>query len=105
MKFSLLLILFSLFTLPAFSQQLAFQGDGNQSPTVYPNPAVDFIGINHAEGVQEIHLYNLVGKRLKVFSVIEGRMYFIGDLPKGLYLVQFFNAENEVIVTKRLNKQ
>ena len=105
MKQFLLLAFLASFTSISYGQSLAFDDQGDKELTVYPNPAVDYIGVTQTEDVREIHLYSLVGKRVKTFTVVDDRTYFIGDLPRGMYLVQFFNRENEVITTKRLNKQ
>lgn len=103
-QFVLLAFLVSLATIGS-GQSLAFNEQGDKELTVYPNPAVDYIGITQTDHVREIHLYSLVGKRVKTFTVVDDRTYYIGDLPRGMYLVQFFNPKNEVITTKRLNKQ
>jgi hypothetical protein len=106
MKQVVLLVLLVFLTSLGFAQALASNGGPGDEVTVYPNPAVDYIGLTQASAeVREMHVYSLVGKRVKTFTVVDDRTYYIGDLPRGMYLVQFFNPKNEVITTKRLNKQ
>lgn len=73
---------------------------------VFPNPATNYFGITETEGVQKIYVFNLVGKRLKQFlDVARDKHYFIGDLPRGMYLVQMVGNNNQVIVTRRVSKR
>ena len=73
---------------------------------VYPNPATNYIGITEPEGVKKIYVFNLVGKRMKLFQdIAKDKHYFIGDLPRGMYLVQMVDTRNQVIVTRRVSKR
>lgn len=73
---------------------------------VFPNPATNYFGITETKGVQKIYVFNLVGKRLKqFFDIARDKHYFIGDLPRGMYLVQMVDANNQVIVTRRVSKR
>lgn len=73
---------------------------------VFPNPATNYFGITETDGVKKIYVFNLVGKRLKQFlDVARDKHYFIGDLPRGMYLVQMVDAQNQVIVTRRVSKR
>ena len=75
--------------------------------TIYPNPTIDFIGIKNTDSnkVARIAIYNLVGKKMKSFPVIEGKKYYIADLPEGLYLVQMIGTDTKVIRTQRMTKR
>ncbi len=75
--------------------------------TIYPNPTTDFIGVKNTDSnkVTQITIYNLVGKKMKNFPVIEGKKYYIADLPEGLYLVQMIGADAKVIRTQRMTKR
>lgn len=73
---------------------------------VFPNPATNYFSITEINSVQKIYVFNLVGKRLKqFFDIAEDKHYFIGDLPRGMYLVQMVDAQNQVIVTRRVSKR
>ena len=114
MKHFLLLFSFlalSLLTLPPVQAHSIGRPDsGNILVTdpiqVYPNPATHYFGITETEQVNKIYVYNLVGKRLKQFvDIAQDKHYFIGDLPRGMYLVQMVDVNNQVIVTQRVSKR
>ncbi len=73
---------------------------------IYPNPANDFITISNAEGISSIEVYNLIGRKVKVFTdVTEGSTFDVSDLPKGMYLLRLLDEENDVLITKRISKR
>lgn len=73
---------------------------------IFPNPAVSHISLTSAEGVKEVIVYNLVGRKLKVFTDITAdKKFYIGDLGKGIYLIQIMSKQNKVIITRRVSKQ
>lgn len=73
---------------------------------IYPNPAVNFIGLNEVAGVSSIIIYNLVGRKMKNFNAQkEGEKYNVSDLPKGMYLVQFKGKDGKVLTTQRMSKK
>lgn len=112
MKRIVLSISFVIFAL-SVQAQLAYSGDNaravreveNTSLQVFPNPAVDYITISSSQSVQHITVYNLLGRKMKSFTYIEGDRYFIGDLPKGMYLVQMTGKDARLISTQRLSKR
>ena len=75
--------------------------------TIYPNPATTHIGLSASEGVARILVFNMVGRQVKYFQVMAGEdnRYFVGDLPRGIYLVQLLGGNNEIITTKRVSKR
>jgi hypothetical protein len=73
---------------------------------LYPNPARDFIRISNADGVDQLEIYNLIGRKVKTFNnVHEGASFNVSDLPKGVYLVRMLNDDNDVLTTKRISKR
>lgn len=73
---------------------------------IYPNPAVDYISLTETQGVTEIKVFNLVGQAMKQFNIAyAGEQFYVGDLPKGMYLVQIKGANDKVLTTQRLHKQ
>lgn len=73
---------------------------------VFPNPATTHISLTDVSGVKRIAVYNLVGRLLRVFEeVVEEKNYYIGDLPRGMYLVQILGDQNKIITTKRISKE
>ncbi|MFT5168700.1 MAG: hypothetical protein ACI8P3_003945 [Saprospiraceae bacterium] len=71
---------------------------------VYPNPAVNFIGLSDAEDVKKIIIFNVMGREAKSFDVEKGMKYDVADLKRGMYLVQIVGMNNKTITTQRLNK-
>lgn len=111
MKHTLLLALFIICGLTAFSQNRfsnsaqANKANVHSDVKVFPNPAVDFIGVTKADKVRKIRIYNLVGRQMKNFDAVQGEKYYVGDLPRGMYLVQLVGENKRVITTRRVNKQ
>ncbi len=113
MKKTLLVLLFVISGLAA-QAQLAYSGGDNgrssrnaEAPVlqVFPNPAVDYFSITNDPSVEHIVIYNLLGRQMKSFTYTEGDRYFIGDLPKGMYLVQMTGRDSRLITTQRLSKR
>lgn len=72
---------------------------------VYPNPVQTHFSINNNTQVKDIVVFNLVGKELKRFVYSDNERYFLGDLPKGIYLVQFLDRQKNILTTRRVNKR
>lgn len=75
--------------------------------SVFPNPAVDFIGLSDADSksVNKITLLNVMGRAVKTFQVEKGMKYNVASLKRGMYLVQLVDHKNKIITTQRLNKR
>lgn len=84
-------------TRPAFSNKLELQ--------VFPNPVQTHFSINNNTKVKDIVVFNLVGKELKRFIYSDDERYFLGDLPKGTYLVQFVDRQKNILTTRRISKR
>ena len=73
---------------------------------VYPNPATNFIMLKNSTGVQEVRIFNLIGRQVTNFTDIsQGQSYPVADLPNGMYLVQLIDANNDIMSTHRMNKR
>lgn len=70
---------------------------------VFPNPAVNHIEVNDNTVVRQVSIFNLVGRKVKQFSYAQGEKFFVGDLPRGMYLVQLIGDRNAVLTTRRIN--
>jgi Secretion system C-terminal sorting domain len=101
---SIALIIFASLTLSA---QIERKNDSAIRPTlsVYPNPATEYISVNHEEVVRNIYVFNLVGRKMRVFEVEKGERYEIGDLPNGLYVIQLIGKDSKILTTQRLTKK
>ena len=72
---------------------------------VYPNPAINYIHITDNKIVSKLAVFDLIGKKVKNFSYDEGNKFYVGDLRKGIYLVQLLDENNKVLTTKRISKE
>jgi len=72
---------------------------------IFPNPATEYIELTENDKVAKVVVFNLVGKELKRFDAGNGQRYSIGDLPKGLYLVQLLDKNSKTLVTQRVSKR
>ncbi len=72
---------------------------------VFPNPVTNHFSINNQKEVKEIIVFNMVGRAMKRYKYVAGEKYFVGDLPKGMYLIQFLGAKSKIITTQRVSKR
>ncbi|MDB4768660.1 T9SS type A sorting domain-containing protein [Saprospiraceae bacterium] len=71
---------------------------------VFPNPATEYFQLaDKNDLVDQINIYNIVGKKMKTFKVVDDKKYYLNQFPKGMYLVQLVSSKNKVISTQRLN--
>ncbi|MFT5832438.1 MAG: hypothetical protein ACI97N_000049 [Cognaticolwellia sp.] len=115
MKQLLQTILFSLILVFAVTiSATAHNGDDDKVTTqqtinndirVYPNPAVDYIRITDNDNVSKVWIYNILGKRVKAYDVeVSGMKFDIRDLPRGMYIVRLIDNNEELVMTRRINK-
>ncbi len=114
MKKYLHLILLSLILV--FAMNVAFANNGEPEPPnyvtvdsyndirVYPNPAIDYIMITDNDNVNQIWIYNILGRRVKTYDVERNTKYDIKDLPRGMYIIRLVDRNSELIMTRRINK-
>ncbi len=103
-----LILLFSFCLLSSFAiGQTSFRTFGNTSAAVelqvFPNPAVDYIQVSTNQAVERVAMFNLAGREIKAFTYHAEDKYYVGDLPKGMYLVQLVGAQNRRIATRRIS--
>lgn len=82
----------------------AVSGSSGNGPTVYPNPAVDFIQIQDGSDVKFIEVHNALGRKILDFNAVNSGRYDIGDLPKGMYMVRMLDRNRNIIRTQRISK-
>lgn len=113
MKQALPLLLF-LFLAVAVSAQTSFSdrlsiamldNDEKVELKVFPNPATQYIGVTKNNVVKQIAVYNLVGRQMKSFRADAGERHYIGDLPRGMYLIQLIGTDDKILKTQRVNKR
>lgn len=87
---------------------LALRAQSSQLPelAVFPNPVSDNIFVqDHADAVAEVIVFNLLGKKIKSFEAAKGDNYYVGDLPKGVYLVQLVGRNKQTLKTQKMDKR
>ncbi|HET8810523.1 MAG TPA: T9SS type A sorting domain-containing protein [Flavobacteriaceae bacterium] len=64
---------------------------------LYPNPAIETFQINSQQNIKKIHIYDLYGKLVKNYTLQEN--YPVGDLTKGIYMleIQTFDGQKQVL--------
>ena len=72
---------------------------------IFPNPASDYIKVDHQNVVEKLRVYNILGVELKALKVEESDSLTITDLPKGMYFVQLLDYEGDIIKTVRFFKR
>lgn len=111
MKQALLSIVFlfsvsALATAQKSNSQLALNSSAKKIEIkVFPNPVTNHFSINNQKEVKEIIVFNMVGRAMKRYNYVAGEKYFVGDLPKGMYLIQFLGAKSKIITTQRVSKR
>ena len=73
--------------------------------TVFPNPSTDYIQLKHAEGIDQLMIYNVLGQPMKHYEVKEDQRYAVLDLPTGTYLASLMDHRSEIVRTIRFQKQ
>ncbi|WP_370087979.1 choice-of-anchor tandem repeat GloVer-containing protein [Ekhidna sp.] len=76
--------------------------DGQETITVYPNPAVDYIKID-SRHVKKVELYDLRGTKALTSDDVNQQIN-LKTLDKGLYLIRLYNENGKVIGTERFIK-
>ena len=76
-----------------------------QNLRIFPNPSSDYFALTSSAGIQKIVLYNVVGRTVRTFEVLEGKKYYIADLPDGMYLAGLIGNGGDVLRTMRISKR
>ncbi len=107
MKQTLLSLFFFMVMFGAASAQTTAKGPIDRPGlAIYPNPAVEYIAVNDEDAiVHQIVVFNLVGKKIRTFEAEPDERFPIGDLPKGMYLVQLLDSDSKIINTQKVNKK
>ncbi|HAD11340.1 MAG TPA: hypothetical protein DCF33_02770 [Saprospirales bacterium] len=101
MKQTLLLFFFLLAAIA-----LRAQNTPRPELSVFPNPTTEFVSVqDQADAVGQLNVFNLLGKKVKAFEASKGEQYFLGDLPKGVYLVQLVGKNKQVLKSQKVEKR
>ncbi|MBR9920383.1 MAG: T9SS type A sorting domain-containing protein [Bacteroidetes bacterium] len=72
---------------------------------LFPNPATDFFMLDGDQVVDQIVVYNLLGRPVRYFRAQEGARYDMAGLPDGFYLIGLQNEDAGTLKTVRLSKR
>ena len=72
---------------------------------VSPNPANDYFNVVSNINFNRIQLYNILGKPLKSYRPSLDNTYQLNDIPGGIYILRFMDANNQVLKTIKLYKK
>ncbi|MCB0704012.1 MAG: T9SS type A sorting domain-containing protein [Saprospiraceae bacterium] len=72
---------------------------------VYPNPTTDFFMLGGDTVVDQVVVYNLLGRQVRSFHAYQNARYDLSGLPDGIYLVSLLNEEAGTLKTVRLSKR
>jgi len=85
---------------------LSAQQGSKKDLSVYPNPTTEYIAIqDNNDAVGYLAIYSAVGRKLKEFEFTKGEHYSIGDLAKGIYLVQILDRNRQLLTTQKVEKR
>lgn len=62
--------------------------DGENPFIVYPNPAKHLVYIQGDINIDFIYVYDELGKLVKKMDLKGGKIFFVGDLPQGVYFLE-----------------
>ena len=88
-------------------QGLFAQPPKNNLVKIYPNPATDFISVEESSTtpIGFLSVFNLMWRNLREYHFEKDEQYYIGDLPKGIYLVYLQDKTRKTIATQRIEKR
>lgn len=82
---------------------------GDNSVSVYPNPARDYVNVifDKQTNVRTIAIYNMIGKTMRVFKPADNNSarLDLDAIPSGVYFVRLMDAEGKVVATRRFTRQ
>jgi len=99
MKNALLLFAFMLLGLGLTAQSVT------EDLRIFPNPVSTTFQIGYSERVDKVSVINMVGREVRNFNYAADSSYNIGNLPRGMYLVQLTDNSGGVIHTQRVKKE
>jgi hypothetical protein len=75
---------------------------------VFPNPARSSVNVVYDDnlGVKNIGVYNLIGKMVSIYKVNSTSAKLdVENLPSGIYFLRLFNAQGNVVATRKFTHQ
>lgn len=72
---------------------------------VFPNPVTDSFQVVDNIIVDEIVIYNIIGRKVRTFTHESNKKYSLGDMPDGMYFISLISENNGVLKTLRISKR
>lgn len=74
---------------------------------VFPNPMTDYFQLegNDANDVQQLVVYNLIGRQVRSFDATVANQFDMSGLPGGIYLLGMVGDEGDIVKTVRISRQ
>lgn len=96
------------YVLRKFSTGISNTPQADYGISFYPNPAHGTLNVVFDEnaGVKQVAIYNLIGKSVSSFKVAGSNSQLdIDNIPAGIYMLRFMDAQEEILATRRFTKQ
>ena len=75
----------------------------DESLVLYPIPIKNYLSWNSTYIFDNIEIFDLLGKRIKVFNYVQNNSVNLSDLKTGIYSIRFSN--NDISITKKVIKE
>jgi hypothetical protein len=73
---------------------------------VFPNPTTEYFSVeDHNDAIGELSVISLAGRKVKTFTYNKGEQFYVGDLAKGMYLLQILDKQKRILTTQKLEKR
>lgn len=72
---------------------------------VFPNPTTDSFQVVDNIIVDEIVVYNIIGRKVRTFTHESNKKYTLGDMPDGMYFISLISEKDGVLKTLRISKR
>ena len=72
---------------------------------VFPNPMTDSFQVVDNIIVDEIVIYNIIGRKIRTFTHESNKKYSLGDMPDGMYFISLISETEGVLKTLRISKR
>ncbi len=75
-----------------------------QDVQIFPNPTSNVFVMTENSIVEELTVFNIIGRPIRTFKARNGQQYDVRDLATGLYLVRMTDKDGKIIKTVRMTK-
>ncbi|HMQ08623.1 MAG TPA: SdrD B-like domain-containing protein [Saprospiraceae bacterium] len=83
---------------------LVIEGEEDETISIYPNPATRFVQIHNAQAIEQVEVYDLMGRKVLVLDTDQlqysSRIELDGRLSRGTYVFRMVTLQGKVIDKK-----